>query len=166
MPRTLTLAAIRESQKEHGTVPFLVLLTIQLTEVSHHNDTPAEDITVVNNTEDIVSRGVTFIGCPFEIALPDINDYTSSDATLTIDNVDPKIWQGVRMLNGAPNVILEVVLASDPDDVMLRTEGLRLREAQATSQVISGKLIPDTIWQGGFPAHDFDPSQNPGMFTT
>jgi hypothetical protein len=159
MPRTLTLAALRESQKEHGLDPFLVLLTIEV-------DAPGEWIRVVNNTENIISRGETFIGCPFQIALPDINDYTSSDATLTIDNVDPRIWQGVRMLTSAPRTILEVILASDPDDVMLRTEGLHLREAQATSQSITGKLVPDTIWQAGFPAHDFDPSQNPGMFTS
>ncbi len=159
MPRQLTLAAVREAQKEHGQDPFLVLLTIEV-------DAPGEWVRVVNNTENIVSRGETFIGCPFQIALPDINDYTSSDATLTIDNVDPRIWQGVRMLTAAPNTILEVILASEPDDVMLRTEGLRLREAQATSQSITGKLVPDTIWQTGFPAHDFDPSQNPGMFTS
>jgi len=159
MPRTLTLAALRESQKEHGTVPFLVLLTIEV-------DAPGEWIYVVNNTEDIVSRGVTYVGCPFEIALPDINDYTSSEATLTIDNVDPRIWQGVRMLTAAPTILLEVILASDPNDVMLRTEGMRLREAAATSQSITGKLVPDTVWQGGFPAHDFDPAQNSGMFTS
>lgn len=159
MPRPLTLAALRESQKENGTVPFLVLLTIEV-------ESTGEWIRVVNNTENIVSRGETFLGCPFQIALPDINDYAMADATLTIDNVDPRIWQGVRMLTAAPNVILEVILASDPDDVMLRTEGLRLREAQATSQSITGKLIPDTIWQAGFPAHDFDPSQNQGMFSS
>lgn len=159
MPRSLTLAALRESQKEHGTDPFLVLLTIEV-------DSPGDWIYIVNNTENIVSRGVTYVGCPFEIALPDINDHTSSDATLTVDNVDPRIWQGIRMLNSAPNTVLEVILASQPDDVMLRTEGLRLREAAATSQSIVGKLVPDTVWQMGFPAHDFDPSQNSGIFTS
>lgn len=159
MPRNLTLAAVRESQREHGADPFLVLLTIEV-------DSPGEWVRVVNNTEDITSRGQTFIGCPFQIALPDVNDYMTAEASLTIDNVDPRIWRGVRMLNAAPVVTLEVILASAPDDVMLQTNGLRLREASATNAAISGKLVPDTIWQGGFPAHDFDPAQNPGMFSS
>lgn len=159
MPRQLTLQAIRQSQAENGNDPFLVLLTIEV-------DAPGDNVTVVNNTEDIVSRGVTYIGCPFSIALPDINDHTMSEATLSIDNVDTRIWKGVRALNSAPNVVLEVVLASDPDNPMFRTEGLKLREASADYQKVSGKLIPDTIWRMGFPAHEFDPSQNPGMFGT
>jgi hypothetical protein len=159
MPRQLTLAAVREAQKEHGQDPFLVLLTIEV-------DSPGEWVRVVNNTENIVSRGDTFIGCPFQIALPDVNDYMTADATLTIDNVDPRIWQGVRMLTAAPIITMEVILASAPDDVMLQTTGLRLREASVTNQSITGKLVPDTIWQGGFPAHDFDPAQNPGMFSS
>lgn len=159
MPRQLTLKAIRESQKEHGTIPFLVLLAIEI-------ESTNEWIYLVNNTENIVSRGVTYLGCPFEIALPDVNDHTASEATLTVDNVDTRIWQGVRLLTSAPNIVLEVILASDPDDVMLRTEGMKLREAAATSKSITGKIVPDTIWQGGFPAHDFDPSQNPGIFTS
>jgi hypothetical protein len=70
------------------------------------------------------------------------------------------------MLTAAPIITMEVILASAPDDVMLQTTGLRLREASVTNQSITGKLVPDTIWQGGFPAHDFDPAQNPGMFSS
>lgn len=159
MPRSLTLQAVRQSIKEHGEDPFLVLLTIEV-------DAPGEKIYIVNNTEDIVSRGVTFIGCPFSLSLPDINDTSLAETSLTIDNVDPRIWQGVRMLNTAPMILMEVILASDPDTPMLATTGLRLREASANTTSITGKLVPDTLWQIGFPAHDFDPSQNPGMFGT
>lgn len=159
MPRQLTLAAVREAQKEHGSDPFLVLLTLEI-------ESSGEYIYIVNNTENILSRGVDFIGCPFSIALPDVSDYMISDATLTVDNVDTRIWKGVRMLDSAPWVTLEVVLASAPDDVVFTATGFRLREASATSQSIVGKMVPDTLWQGGFPEGDFDPSQNPGMFTT
>lgn len=159
MPRQLTLQAVRQSIKENASDPFLVLLTIEV-------DAPGQSIRVVNNTEDIVSRGQTYIGCPFSIALPDINDHTMSEAQLSIDNVDPRIWQGVRALDTAPSVLLEVIMASEPDAPMFRSEGLRLREASADLRTVSGKLIPDTIWRMGFPAHEFDPSQNPGMFGT
>lgn len=159
MPRSLTLQAVRQSLKEHGDDPFLVLLTIEV-------DSPGQKVYLVNNTEDVVSRGITFIGCPFSIALPDVSDLTLADTTLAVDNVDPRIWQGIRTLNEAPNVVLEVVMASEPDTPVLTTPGLRLREASVTAQTITGKLVPDVLWQIGFPAHDFDPSQNPGMFGT
>lgn len=159
MPRALTIQAIREAQKEHGTVPFLVLLTIVTMP-------EAANINIVNNTEDIVSRGVTFIGCPFSLALPDSTDHTVESAEITVDNVDTRIWQGVRSLLRPIEIILEVIMADTPDQVLISTTGLVLREASANDKTISGKLVVDTVWQMGYPAHDFDPSQNPGMFVT
>jgi hypothetical protein len=159
MPRSLTIPAIRQAQSEHGDDPFLVLIAIEA-------GTPGTYIRVVNNTENIISRGETFIGCPFSLSLPDVTDTGLSDFSISVDNVDPQIWQGIRALNAAPLVFIEVILASDPDTPLLTTSGLRLREASATAQVITGKLVPDTMWQLGFPAHEFDPSQNAGMFGT
>lgn len=160
MPRLLTPAAIRAAQRETSDEVFLVLLTIQTTPET------ADDIRVVNNTEDITSRGLSFLACPFSLNLPDSSDSTFTTAQLEIDNVDTRIWQGVRALNQASTVLIELVLASEPDTVVLVTDGLILREATATTTRITGTLLPDTVWQRGFPAHDFDPSQNPGMFGT
>jgi hypothetical protein len=160
MPRALTPRAVLESQRENSGDVFLVLLTIYL------KGDPAEDIRVVNNVEDVVSRGNKFLACPFGIALPDDLEYASTSARLTLDNVDPAIWQGVRLLGFAPDVGIEVVLASEPDNVVLSTVGLKLREASATKSTVTGTLVPDTIWQSGYPEGDFDPPQNPGMFAS
>jgi hypothetical protein len=157
MPRSLTIQAIRQSQKEHGDDPFLLLLTIEI---------PGEPIYIVNNTENITSRGNEYIGCPFSIVLPDINDKEFSETSISIDNVDPRIWQGIRLLDEAPEITLELILASLPDEIVFSAVGLKLREASANPSAIVGKLLPDTVWQMGFPAHDFDPSQNQGMFST
>jgi hypothetical protein len=158
MPRSLTPRAILEAQRQNSDDTFLVLLSILL------NGT-AEDIHVVNNTVNITSRGVEYLACPFQIVLPDDVEYALTNARLELDNVDPKIWQGIRLLSFAPEVRLEVILASDPDSVILGSSGLKLREASATNTVISGTLVPDTIWQAGFPEGDFDPPQNRGLFT-
>lgn len=160
MPRSLTSRAVLEAQRENSSDPFLVLLTI------HLGGAPEDDIRVVNNTEDVTSRGNLFIACPFGVALPDDMEYASTSARLTLDNVDPAIWQGVRLLGFAPDVSIELIVASEPDNVVLSTVGLKLREASATKSTISGTLIPDTIWQAGYPEGDFDPPQNPGMFAS
>jgi hypothetical protein len=61
---------------------------------------------------------------------------------------------------------LTVILASDPNTVVMQTGNLRLRGADATNTEIQAKMVVDSVWQNGYPAHDFDPPQNPGMFTT
>lgn len=157
MPRSLSPSAIRAAQAENNPDPFLLLLTV---------DVSGQFVYLVNNTVDIVSRGTNFVGCPFSFVLPDSLDQVISEATLEIDNVDPRIWQGLRELNEAPYITIEVILASEPNTVLLKGEGMRLREASTTSQKITGKIVPDTIWQAGFPVHEFDPAQNPGLFGT
>jgi hypothetical protein len=159
MPRPLSPRAILEAQRLNSDEVFLTLITILM-------DGAADgDIRVVNNTEDIVSRGETFLACPFQIVLPDEVDYATTNARIEIDNVDPSIWQGIRALGFAPEVRLEVILASETDVVLISSAGLKLREAIATSTVISGVLVPDTIWQTGYPEGDYDPPQNRGLFT-
>lgn len=155
----LTTAALRAANAENNPDPFLVLMTIKLAP-------EGEDVRVVNNTEDVTSRGQVFIACPFAIALPEASENVITNAEVQIDNVDTRIWQGVRALTFAPEVLLEVVLASAPSTVLIGTDGLKLRETTATQRTISGKLVPDSVWTAGFPAHDFDPAQFQGMFGT
>jgi hypothetical protein len=158
MPRILSPRAILEAQRQNSEAVFLVLVTIFLEGVQ-------PDLLVVNNTEDITSRGQKFVGCPFRISLPeDVDSVITTNAQLEIDNVDPRIWQAVRSLSFSPRVVIEIILASEPDTVLLKTQGLRLREASVTTTTVTGTLIPDSIWQTGFPIDDFDPPQNPGLF--
>jgi hypothetical protein len=155
----MSIAAIRQAQDENSNQPFLVLLTFYLAPAT-------TDVRIVNNTLDIVSRGQTFIGCPFAIALPDGTDQIATGAEIEVDNVDTRMWQGVRALSEAPLVKVEVVLSTAPNTVLVDTDGLRLREVTATRATLRGKLVPDSIWQAGFPAHEFDPRQFQGLFGT
>jgi Domain of unknown function (DUF1833) len=159
MARTLTPRAVLEAQRENSSDTFLVLLTI-------HMAGTTEDIRVVNNTVNVASRQQIFTACPFSVTLPDDMEYSTTSARLSVDNVDPSIWQGIRQLGFAPEITLEVIVASEPDTVVMSTVGLKLREASATKAVIAATLVPDTIWQQGFPEGDFDPPQNQGMFTS
>jgi hypothetical protein len=159
MPRSLTPRAILEAQRLNSDAVFLVLVTIYL------EGTQPDDLRVVNNTEDIYSRGKLFVGCPFRITLPeDVDGVITSSARLEIDNVDPRIWQAIRSLGFAPRVQIEVILADEPCNVVLATQGLKLREASVSTTIVGGTLVPDSIWQTGFPIADFDPPQNPGLF--
>lgn len=159
MPRPLSPRAIVEAQRVNSQEVFLVLFTIGM-------GGTAPDVRIVNNTEDLMSRGQNFIGIPVRITLPeDPEEFITSNASVEIDNVDPNIWQGLRALTFSPSIMIEIVLASEPDTVILATSGLRLREATATTAVVSATLVPESIWQVGYPEGDFDPPQFPGLFT-
>jgi len=63
MPRTLSNAALASMNAQATGEVWLVLLTL-----SH--PTLATPIRLVNNNEDVVSRGSTFLAFPFEVELP------------------------------------------------------------------------------------------------
>lgn len=154
---TIPAAAISAIQAVNTDEVFLVLMTITFsaTDVQH----------IVSNTENIVSRGVTYQAWPFSLTLPNQLETTTSSATLTFDNVDPAIWQALRDVNGIPSVLIEIVTASDPNTVILRCANLKLRNAQATTKTVTAQIYVDSIWQIGYPAHDYTPGEYPGLFS-
>lgn len=159
MARPLSTRAIIEAQRINSDAVFLVLMTVFMENIE-------PDIFIVNNTENVASLGRQFIGCPFKLTLPEDTDQVlTSPCSIEIDNVDPRIWQGLRSLGFSPRVDIEVILSDEPDTILIKTEGLRLRQASATITTISASLIADSIWQQGYPQDDFDPRQNQGMFT-
>lgn len=136
---------------------FLLLL-----ELSHAS--LATPIRVVNNTQDIVSNGRTFIGFPFQITLPDDDEEQQPRIRLAIDNVDRTIVTALRALQGPVDVAVEVVRAADPNTIEIRFEGFKLREARYTALEVSGDLLQEDVLSEPFPAHTFSPQFFPGIF--
>jgi hypothetical protein len=119
-------------------------------------------IRLVANPENIVSRGYTYIGFPFEIDLPRQSGEGRA-AQLSIDNTDREIVRLLRELDQAPDVLIEIVLADSPDTVEFQLPGLRLRNIEWTVARVTGDLVfEDTL---GEPACDtMTPSRFPGEF--
>lgn len=154
---TISPAAMTAIQATTTDEVFLVLLTIT------YDDGTQEH--VVSNTENITSRGVVYVAWPFDLTLPNQLDATQSVATLTFDNVDPAIWQALRNVDTIPKALIEIVMASDPNNVVLSCDHLKLRSANATSKVVTVQVYVDAIWQIGYPAHDYTPGEYPGLFS-
>jgi hypothetical protein len=158
MARTISLAARNTAEALHSDDGFLLLLT------AWPQDGETAAIRVVNNNEDIISRGVTYVAYPFEITLPGDDDERVSQATITIDNVTGDILDTLRQINGDVNILLEVVLISNPSDVVMATNGLKLRRITVSDTTISGDILTDTIYQVTYPAEDYTPASTPGIF--
>ena len=136
---------------------FLVLVTIR--------HAPTDEVfRVVANTAPIVSRGETFLPYAFRFALPTESGEEIGQASFEIDNVDLLLIDMLRRASVPAEFMIEIVLASAPDQVELSVSDLLLREVEWNAQTISGKLMHDDILNQRFPRDVFDPLQYPGLF--
>lgn len=134
---------------------FLWLLTIT---------TSKETLRVVNNMEDVVSRGNTYTAYPFNISLPVEDGSKELSLTLTIDNVDQLLVEALRGFLEPPVMKLELVLSSDFDTVEKKIDFLRLSNVEYDALQIRGSLKPNNVLGNSFPATSYDPAQFPSLF--
>lgn len=157
MSRSLSLAARQAVNAQETDEVFLLLLTLD------HEDI-AEPIRVVNNTEDVVSRGDTYIAYPFEITLPDEDPESVARVTLRIDNVDREIVRSLRGISSPLLVGLEVVMAASPDVVEAGPFNMTLVSAEYDALTVTGELAFEDVLNEPFPGHAYVPSEYPGLF--
>lgn len=155
MPRTLSQAALASIHAQETDEVWLVLLTI--------SGTGMTTIRVVNNTEDVYSRGDTFLAFPFEIQLPGEDADMPPAARLRIDNVDKRIVEAVRSINTPPNVTIEVVLASQPNTVEIAFTNMTMRSVEYDADSVRGDLVFETIFSEPV-TYSVTPNRFPGLF--
>lgn len=136
---------------------FLVLLTID-------HDGLSQPIRVVNNLEQVNSRGQEFIAFPFSISLPDDKEESPPRARLAIDNVTREIGQAIRQIVGPPRVTIEVVMASAPDTVEASFPNFLLRNVTYDAATVSGELMVEDLTREPVPSRRFTPGRFPGIF--
>lgn len=136
--RILSPAAVASLTTENTEEVWLVTLTIR-------HDSLATPIRVVNNNEDVVSGGHTYIGLPFAIELPGEDAEEPGTASIQIPNVDREIVAAGRSIFGPAACDIRVVLASQPDTVEVEFVGLTLRDMEWDTSTVRGRLRFETI---------------------
>lgn len=157
MPRALSLAARRSLTAETTDELWLLLLTIEAEGLS-------EPIRVVNDREDLFSRGQRFLAYPFEIDLPGDDGETVARVTLRIDNVDRRIVEPIRTATGLPAVTLEVVRRAEPDAVEAGPFVMAIVEARADALTVEAECVFEDVLSAAFPAGQYTPADYPGLF--
>lgn len=135
---------------------ILVLLTI-----SHPSISPS--IRVVNNTQQITSRGETYEPFPFEVTLPDQREDAPPSARLSIDNISREIGQAIRSITSPAFLTIEVIRAADPDVVEKRWPNFTLRDVKWDWGKVSGDLRIDDFTTEPYPAGIFSPASFLGL---
>jgi hypothetical protein len=136
-------------------VAWLALLTFTL---------PGRDpLRIVNNTEDVMSRGNTFIASGFEFILPNDDGESMPQVKLTIPNVDRNIIEWIRGFPTAPTLMLEIVLSNAPNVVERSIDWMRLSNVTYDALQITGTLIVEDVLSAGFPSESYSPVRFPGL---
>lgn len=156
MPRALSAEMIRAVNGRETSELFVVLLTI-----SHPSIDPP--IRVVSNTEDVVSRGETFIGFPFDITLPD-DVQQASHATLKLQNVDTRIGRAIDAIEDPASLTIEVIRWSAPDVVEISYPNFMLRNVQGDVMEITGEIGLDDYSMEPWPYLRATKARVPGAF--
>jgi hypothetical protein len=156
MSRTLSTTLVEAVLSQETKEIYLILLTISSDDLSY-------DLRFVNNYEDVVSGGETFLGFPFQISLPHDEERRLPSVKLIIDNVAREIIDEIRTLTTPPTVQMDIILASDPDTIEDGPYILTLREANWDRLTISGRLQGDDILNQKY-GEQFTPQNAPGLF--
>jgi len=157
MARDVSLTARQALFDQETSEVFLPLLTISHTDMT--------TLRFVNNNEDVTSNGNTFSAFSFDIALPSEEDDGSiSQVEIKIDNVDRKIVQSIRDISSAPDVQLDIVLASDPDTAEAGPFNFTLQQARYDAITVTGTLGYPSVLDEPYPGDVLTPQNHPAAF--
>lgn len=137
--------------------PFLMLVTLSHPDFS-------DTLYLVNNTVDIVSRGITYSAFPMEVSLPPDDGETTREVAISFDNVSLLLISELRSITTPMDVKIEMMLASDPDTVQLSLEELKMRSVTYDKQRVSAKLYMDSFLNVEMTSEKYVPSKYPGLF--
>jgi hypothetical protein len=119
----------------------------------------------VDNTQDIVSRGQTFVAAGFTVILPEQGSDGPRPCRLAIDNTDLSVFTTIKLAVGQTiSVALCVVMADTPDVYERGPLKYRLRNVRATKETIEGEVYDFYITDRKFPKDTYSPEDFEGMY--
>ena len=134
-----------------------------LLEINH----PAlpQPVRVVNDTEDLVSNGNTYFGCPFRCELPDDFEGQMARARLAVDNVGRDLMYWIETSNGGQGstVTMRQAMRSRPDVIEWEIT-MNLYNVTADFREISGDLGFENLFGRPAIAMTYRPDTAPGVF--
>ncbi|MDR2186407.1 MAG: DUF1833 domain-containing protein [Treponema sp.] len=120
---------------------------------------------LVNNTENLSSRGNVYEAFAFTFVLPGTSDSGVKSASFELDNVDRRIQEEVTKAAGKEiTAAFNIILASDPDVIERGPYKYILRDFQVTRQRIRAALYDFYLTDLNIPGLRYTPQNFPGLF--
>lgn len=119
---------------------------------------------MVNNNEEVVSRGKTYLPYPFRMQLPDDTGDKLPVVKLQIDNISGEIIKAIREFTEPPKIKVEMITNLYPDTVEKSLDSLQLRTVNYDSITIQGDLSVVNVLSVKFPSEEYSPVRFPALF--
>ena len=156
MSNQLSPALLAQLYAQESDVPFLMLVTLTHPSFS--------TIRLVNNSEDIVSNGETFIAFPMRIRLPMDDGESTREVSIEFDNVSLALIDELRTVTSPIDVKIDMILSSNPDDIQISLDELKMRNVTYNKQVVSARLYLDSFLNVELTSERYSPKLYPGLF--
>lgn len=157
MSRNLTVTFVETIQSVSTGDAVLFLLTLT-------HDSFDAPIRVVNDRTDVVSNGNTFTAMAFDLTLAVDDSKTLPAMTLTMDNVDRSIIREIRELPSPPEFLVQVILASNPDQVEIGFPEMSVSTIQYDAMTIRTQVVVSDMLNMKYPRGSCTPASNPGLY--
>lgn len=158
MSRTFEEQVLDDVYAPSTTECFLQLLTI----THEHLDAP---VRLVNDHQDLVSRGNTYTAYAFEFVIPPDVEGELPRVAIAIDNVSQLLVELLRQdTRTAPLITVEVIALSAPDNVIAGPWSFDMREVTWNIETVRADLSHEPLSQEPWPIGDFVALDFPGLF--
>jgi hypothetical protein len=152
--------------QESGEVPvFLLTITHdELAEPIRLTTDPTErksDTPLVYRT---MSRGDEYLYAGVDLTLPNDQDKSPPASKLIIANVTRELIPLARSVSTPPQVKIEAVLASAPDDVEMVWPAMDMSNLTYDAAFLQFDLTIDALVTEPYPSGTFSPAYFPGLF--
>ena len=156
--REVSLPALQAMMAHATTEAFIACLKIEHPGI--------DTIRLCMNAEAITRIDGEYLPYGFDTHLPTLAENEIPQVTVTVDNTDLEVNDAIRTLVGTPKVTFDVVLASDPDDIVGGPYVFDLQNATGNEQTIQGALgYEQDIFTQQFPGQNYTPGNSAGLYT-
>jgi hypothetical protein len=156
MPNPISAQLLSQFYGASSNDPLIMLLTL-----THPSFTT---LRLVNNTENVTSRGDEYISFPMTIRTPSDDGETAREAIIEFDNTSLELIDELRLVTTPIDAKLEVVLFSDPDTVQISYEELKIKSITYDKNKIGARLFMDDFLNIELTSEKYTPTNYPGLF--
>jgi hypothetical protein len=157
MSNALSPELLAQLYGQESSDPFLMLVTLT------HVDFVATQ-RLVNNASNITSNGFGFTAFPMEITLPADDGETAREVSISFDNVGRDLIDEIRSITTPIGIKIEMVLASDPDQVQITLDDLKIGTISYNASKISARIFMDDFMNTAMTEEKYTPTLYPGLF--
>jgi hypothetical protein len=167
----ISLDALRAIySQESGDYPILLITVAdkKMTSDIRISTDPTTRLPAYTNDENVVygtvSSSLDYFYCPVEISLPGEEEDAAPQTEITVSNVGRELVETIRSLTSSPTITIDLVLASNPDQIEYHISGFTFQDITINTLTITGTLTIEMLTNEPFPFRTFTTSTAPGLF--